>query len=79
MIRIKLLPLAEALEKRQERIDDPEILPKVTKDDIPLSRNYPNPDISIVNNIENYFYKSGTNGLVYHSMLFPCEALNMMS
>jgi len=73
----KIVALAEDLEKRQERIDDPEILPKVTKEDIPLSRNYPNPNISVVNNIENYFYKSGTNGLVYHSMLFPCEALTI--
>ena len=72
----KIVALAEALEKRQEKIDDPEILPKVTKDDIPLSRNYPKPDIFVSNNIENYFYKSGTNGLVYHSMLFPCEALD---
>mgnify|MGYP000486122533 FL=1 len=73
----KIVALAEALEERQEKIDDPEILPKVTKEDIPLSRNYPNPNISVVNNIENYFYKSGTNGLVYHSMLFPCEALTI--
>ena len=44
----KIVALAEALEKRQERTDDPEILPKVTKEDIPLSRNYPKPDISVV-------------------------------
>ncbi|NCU88090.1 MAG: Zn-dependent peptidase, partial [Proteobacteria bacterium] len=24
----------------------------------------------------DYFYKSGTNGIVYHSMIFPCDALD---
>jgi Zn-dependent M16 (insulinase) family peptidase len=26
--------------------------------------------------IDNYYYKSGTNGLVYHTMLFPCDSLS---
>ena len=71
-----IVKLAVALEKRQESIDDPEILPKVTKDDIPEKRSYPTPVISSSNNHSNYFYKSGTNGIVYHSMLFPCDALS---
>ena len=71
----KIVELAQALEERQEKIDDPETLPKVTKEDIPVSRKYPMPSVSSSNNIENYYYKSGTNGLVYHTMLFPCESL----
>ena len=33
--------LAKSLKERQNSVDDPEILPKVTKDDIPSSRVYP--------------------------------------
>ena len=71
-----IVRLANELETRQNAQDDPEILPKVTKDDIPLSRNYASPVITETNTNSNYFYKTGTNGIVYHSMLFPCDALN---
>jgi Zn-dependent M16 (insulinase) family peptidase len=71
-----IVKLATSLQKRQESHDDPEILPKVTKEDIPKERKYPSPFISHSNNGSNYYYKSGTNGIVYHSMLFPCDALN---
>ena len=72
----KIIDLAQALETRQEAIDDPETLPKVTKEDIPASRKYPIPSISSYMDIDNYYYKSGTNGLVYHTMLFPCDSLS---
>ena len=71
-----IVKLATSLQKRQESHDDPEILPKVTKEDIPKGRKYPSPLISHSNNTSNYYYKSGTNGIIYHSMLFPCDALN---
>jgi len=72
----KLIKLANDLEKRQNSIDDPEVLPKVTKEDIPKTRNYASPLTFAKNEFTNYFYKSGTNGIVYHSMIFPCEALD---
>jgi Zn-dependent M16 (insulinase) family peptidase len=72
----KLIKLANDLEKRQNSIDDPEVLPKVTKEDIPKTRNYASPIAFVKNESTNYFYKSGTNGIVYHSMIFPCEALD---
>ena len=71
-----IIQLANDLESRQNAHDDPEILPKVTKDDIPQSRTYATPVISSNNTNSSYFYKTGTNGIVYHSMLFPCDALN---
>ena len=67
----KIAYIAKSLEKRQSQVDDPEILPKVTKSDIPLKRSYISPNKSDA----NYFYKTGTNGLVYHSMIFPCKSL----
>jgi Zn-dependent M16 (insulinase) family peptidase len=72
----KLIKLARDLEKRQNSIDDPEVLPKVTKEDIPKTRNYVSPITFAKNESTNYVYKSGTNGIVYHSMIFPCEALD---
>ena len=72
----KLIKLANDLEKRQNSIDDPEVLPKVTKEDIPKTRNYASPLTFTKNESTNYFYKTGTNGIVYHSMIFPCETLD---
>jgi Zn-dependent M16 (insulinase) family peptidase len=72
----KLIKLANDLEKRQNSSDDPEVLPKVTKEDIPKTRNYASPLTFTKNESTNYFYKTGTNGIVYHSMIFPCEALD---
>ena len=40
---LKSAKLANDLEKRQNSIDDPEVLPKVTKEDIPKTRNYASP------------------------------------
>ena len=72
----KLIKLANDLEKRQNSIDDPEVLPKVTKEDIPKTRNYASPIAFAKDKSTDYFYKSGTNGIVYHSMIFPCDALD---
>ena len=41
----KIIYLVE-LKKRQESEDNPEILPKVTKEDIPLYRNYAVPEVA---------------------------------
>ena len=67
--------LAKDLKNRQDKIDDPEILPKVTKLDIPSKRNYPEAIITSSNNTTNHFYKTGTNGITYHSILYPCKNL----
>ena len=67
--------LAKSLKERQNSVDDPEILPKVTKDDIPSSRVYPVAETFTSNNTYNYFYNTGTNGITYHSEIYPCEDL----
>ena len=71
----QLVKLANALEERQNTIDDPEVLPKVTREDIPKIRKYASPLTSENKESRNYYYKTGTNGIVYHSMIFPCDAL----
>ena len=47
----------------------------MTKDDIPESRAYARHLKTSYNNTENYFYKAGTNGITYHSIIFPCQPL----
>jgi Zn-dependent M16 (insulinase) family peptidase len=71
----QLVKLANDLEERQNAIDDPEVLPKVTREDIPEIRKYASPLTSENKEARNYYYKTGTNGIVYHSMIFPCDAL----
>jgi Zn-dependent M16 (insulinase) family peptidase len=71
----QLVKLANDLENRQNTIDDPEVLPKVTREDIPEIRKYASPLTSENKEARNYYYKTGTNGIVYHSMIFPCDAL----
>ena len=70
--------LAKDLKNRQEFKDNPDILPQVTVADIPLTRKFP----SAIRNApsetnKDFYYKTGTNGLVYHSLIYPCQDLTM--
>ena len=39
-----------------------------------VSRNYAKPELIKGNN--NFYYRTGTNGITYHSIVFPCNALS---
>ena len=65
--------LAHALKLRQEAVDDVEILPKVTIQDIPVKREYTSESFALNN---RSVYEVGTNGLIYSDFLFPCANLN---
>jgi Zn-dependent M16 (insulinase) family peptidase len=67
--------LAKRLKSRQESEDNPEILPKVGISDIPKERIYVEPVSTTDKSTKNYIYKTGTNGLVYHSMIYPINNL----
>ena len=74
----ELNALAKDLKDRQESKDDPDVLPQVTVADIPLIRKFP----SVIRNYsteknEDFYYKTGTNGLVYHSLIYPCQNLTL--
>ena len=69
----KINKLANSLKNRQETIDDVEILPKVTKNDIPLKRDYTSESF-LKNN--RSVYEIGTNGLMYSEFLFLCKNLS---
>ena len=70
----RIIELAKNLKARQEKSDNPEILPKVTKDDIPKSREYAKSQ-SFEDDNKNFYYKVGTNGITYHSIILPCDPL----
>ena len=70
----RIIELTKNLKLRQEKSDNPELLPKVTKDDIPKTRAYCK-SVSNKDDNKNYFYKVGTNGITYHSIILPCSPL----
>ncbi len=70
----RIIELAKNLKARQEKSDNPEILPKVTKEDIPKAREYAKSQ-SFEDDNKNFYYKVGTNGITYHSIILPCDPL----
>ena len=70
----RIIELTKDLKIRQEKSDNPEVLPKVTKNDIPKKRVYAKSE-SYKNDSKNFFYKVGTNGITYHSIVLPCSPL----
>ncbi len=70
----RIIKLTKDLKIRQEKSDNPEVLPKVTKSDIPKKRVYAKSE-SYKNDSKNFFYKVGTNGITYHSIVLPCSPL----
>ena len=69
----KIVNLAKSLKQRQEQVDDPEILPKVTKDDVSKEIKIKKPALTKEN---NYFYEIGSNGIFYNTLIYPCMNLS---
>lgn len=66
---------ALALEARQEQIDDPTILPEVTKADIPADIKTVTGGSAAVGDLSVSTYQCGTNGLVYEQVLIDLPDL----
>ena len=62
---------SELLEVRQSKKDDPNILPKVTVNDVGESKSYPKSKIYISNGTKKNHYKAGTNGIDYYQAIHP--------
>jgi Zn-dependent M16 (insulinase) family peptidase len=74
---------AHALEQRQQQADDPEILPKVTLEDVPPEVVVPESTSQKIAGVDSTLYAQGTNGLVYHEMVLDLpemttEQLNLL-
>ncbi|OUY05884.1 insulinase family protein [Acinetobacter populi] len=79
--REQLLNQADALKKRQQSVEDHEILPKVTLADIPAELNIANGELQQLQIGQQAYplhvYPTGTNGLYYQQVLLqiPKEVL----
>ncbi|MBT3437911.1 MAG: peptidase M16 [Oceanospirillaceae bacterium] len=58
----------QALLERQAQEDDVDLLPQVTRDDIPLTQAIASPSVQN-KDLGWQFYGTGTNGLVYHQLV----------
>lgn len=65
----KIAELAAALEERQSSQDDPELLPRVTLDDVPADLKYPVGEPRAVGPMPACWYAAGTNGMVYQQLV----------
>ncbi len=67
-----IIQQSTALSKRQNAVDDPEMLPKVGIEDVPLKMRIPEPSRLYVGESEPSItcFSQGTNGLVYQDLIF---------
>jgi len=68
----------QALLARQAQEDDIDILPQVTRDDIPPQQSIPSPSLESKALGWN-FYAAGTNGLVYHQLVIDWPSIDAKS
>ena len=66
---------AAELAKRQLEEDDPDVLPKVTLDDVPPELFIPESKSKKIAGSESTLYAQGTNGLVYHEVVLDLPDL----
>lgn len=67
---------AASLQQRQQRHDDPDILPKVGLDDIPDETPIPTGTEEEIGGRRLTFYAQGTNGLVYQQLIAELPLLD---
>ncbi len=71
-----VIDLARKLAERQAREDDPEILPKVTLDDVPADIPIPRGRRQRLGSVEATLYAQGTNGLAYQQVVLDLPRLD---
>lgn len=71
-----VVDLAERLAERQMQEDDPEVLPKVTLEDVPDDIHIPQGKTRQLAGLDTTRYAQGTNGLAYQQILFDMPSLS---
>lgn len=71
-----IIERAKQLKARQEQIDDPDILPKVSLEDVPSGMNYVAPSARYEQATPVTEYVAGTNGLLYQQLLLDLPNLS---
>lgn len=74
--RRHILEQTQALNSRQMQKDNPDILPKVELDDIPVSATIVSGDDACIGNLPLRRYNQGTNGLCYQQIITRLPALD---
>lgn len=79
-----VVDMAAALADRQAQQDDPDILPKVTREDVPPELHIPEATSRSVNGAPASLFAEGTNGLVYsHTAIalpdIPSDLLSLLA
>lgn len=72
----QVVDLAAQLEKRQLEVDDAELLPKVTKDDVPVDIHIASSTKDNVGEADLTCFAQGTNGLVYQKIVADMPELD---
>ena len=67
--RAEIVRLADALEERQAQEDDPELLPRVTLEDVPQDLKFPEGKSESIGELPVTWYHPGTNGMVYQQLI----------
>lgn len=73
--KARLVEQATALQARQNELNDPDILPKVGLEDVPPDLRIPEGQKDAVGGIPVSWYRQGTNGLVYQSVVAELPVL----
>jgi len=66
---------AQALAERQLQQDDPEILPKVTLEDVPVEMSIPTSQSKTIDGAPATLFAQGTNGIVYQHVVVDLPQL----
>ncbi|MEM7258759.1 MAG: insulinase family protein, partial [Pseudomonadota bacterium] len=74
--REEIARLADELEQRQAQEDDPELLPRVTLDDVPAELRFPEGHTSSIDSLPIVWYHPGTNGMVYQQLISDVPAFD---
>jgi hypothetical protein len=74
--RSDLVDRASALQARQQQEDDPEILPKVSLEDVPAEMPIAAGEVVGVDDVAVNLYHQGTNGIVYQQVVLDIPPLD---
>jgi Zn-dependent M16 (insulinase) family peptidase len=74
--RQAIIARSEALEARQQQVDDDSILPCVTLEDVPAELNLPTASELSTNPLQTTWFAAGTNGLVYQQVILDLPELS---
>ncbi len=74
--RQQIVEQSAALKQRQAQHDDPELLPRVTLDDIPRQRPIAEGHEAALGDLPATWFAQGTNGMVYQHLILEPPPLN---